>query len=158
MKFGFETSNWNKSASFQPSHNENSTPLKQSLFGQSSQNQNTPANNLGSGNSVRRSSRLFTSSQQPSIKAKENTKTPGQNVSPKGVKSFKSPSKKSGKSSRQQPQSRHPSNPGANSEVTEMNEKNKLMDVDGGKDGCGILGSWNRNSIFEILHVVNVFL
>ena len=92
---------------------------------------------------MRRSSRLFGSSQQQSIKAKENAKTPTQNVSPKGAKSFKSPSKKSGKSSRQQPQSRYPSNPGANFEVSlaEMNEKNKLMDVDGGKYGCGTLGS-----------------
>ncbi len=108
------------------SQNENSTPLKQSLFGQSSQNQNTPANNHVGGN-VRRSSRLFGSSQQQSIKAKENTKTPaGQNVSPKGARGFKSPSKKGSKSGNR-PHNRH--NVGQDA-LAEMNEKNKLMDVE----------------------------
>ena len=108
------------------------------MLGQSSsQNQNTPANNHVGGN-VRRSSRLFGSSQQQSIKAKENTKTPAQNVSPKGPKNFKSPSKKGSKSGR--PQSRHsssPSNSDASIQLAEMNEKNKLMDVEGSENRYG---------------------
>ena len=81
-----------------------------------------------SGN-VRRSSRLFGSSQQQSIKAKENAKTPANSISPKGARSFKSPSKKSSKSSR--PHSRHSSTPSSgDNSLAEMNEKNRMIHSD----------------------------
>ena len=113
------------------------TPLKQQAMFGGQTNQNTPANsNLTPGSNVRRSSRLFGSTQQ--IKAKENAKTPvtapgcqtGQHLSPKTSKNFKSPSKKGQKrpSSKQQPASN--SSDIQKSELNEMNEKNKLMDVE----------------------------
>ena len=121
---------------------ENTTPLKQqALFGgQTNQNQNTPANsNTNAGSNVRRSSRLFGSTQQQSIKAKENSKTPvtapggGQHLSPKTSKNFKSPNSKKGN---KRPGSKQPSAAAAanqsdqkSSDLNEMNEKNKLMDT-----------------------------
>lgn len=107
------------------SQNENNSPgpFKHTLFGQSSQN--TPANNAVSG-SVRRSSRLFGSSQQQSIKAKENAKTP---AASKPTKSFKSPSKKNGKTGRLNVR-----NSSTDSATIEKNEKNKIMDMEMGSD------------------------
>lgn len=124
---------------------ENTTPLKQQAMfgGQTNQNQNTPANsNTPESNVRRRSSRLFGSTQQQSIKAKENSKTPvtapgsGQHLSPKASKNFKSPNSKKGnkRPSSKQPTAANQSESSSrvtsgSSDLNEMNEKNKLMDT-----------------------------
>jgi tetratricopeptide (TPR) repeat protein len=107
---------------------ENSSPLKQAPFGQTVQN--TPSNNSGSG-SVRRSSRLG-SSQQLSIKSKENTKTPSTpTVSSKTSRAMKSPSKKTSKATRLNSKTGpNQASTDASSQLAEKNEKNKLLDLD----------------------------